>query len=391
MKQKTLNSSGITGLNVTHVGGDLQVVGWERAEVSAKSDDDRLSLEPEGETIQAASDGDLILYIPGSLNLVIGSVGGDADLRAVAGSLTIGSIAGDLQMRNVGAVAAQSIGGDLSLRSCAGDLAVTSVGGDASLHNLGGNLAITVGADLYLRDCENNVTAQVGADAALYLRPVAAARVQVTAGSDILLRLPVRVDVELNLQGCDDESIRVDIPGVKPVEVGMFRKLVLGAGGGIINLQAGAEVVVTSRETEWESVAEFEPLGRDGPFAAGEFPGLSSDLHERISQRVEAATRRALEQSMRAKFQSDQVQRHVEKAMRKVEKKMEHAERRAEHMGIHLGPSGPAPVRSVVAAAPPSETEPVTDEERLVILKMLQDKKISIPDAEKLLAALDGK
>jgi hypothetical protein len=33
----------------------------------------------------------------------------------------------------------------------------------------------------------------------------------------------------------------------------------------------------------------------------------------------------------------------------------------------------------------------VGDEERLTVLKMLQEKKISMQDAEKLLAALEGK
>jgi hypothetical protein len=35
--------------------------------------------------------------------------------------------------------------------------------------------------------------------------------------------------------------------------------------------------------------------------------------------------------------------------------------------------------------------EAVSDDERLVILRMLQEKKISLAEAEKLLAALEGK
>ena len=38
--------------------------------------------------------------------------------------------------------------------------------------------------------------------------------------------------------------------------------------------------------------------------------------------------------------------------------------------------------------APP--VDPVTDVERMTILKMLQDKKITSEDAEKLLSALEG-
>lgn len=392
MKQERLIVSGFINMRVESVGGDLQVVGWERMEVQARTDGDVLTLAAEEQTIRAGCPGDLILYLPREANLQIMSVAGDADLRALTGSVQVQSVGGDLQMRNVGAVDAGKVGGDLSVRSCVGGLSARSVGGDASLRDIHGAVMIVAGADLYFRGGEGALSAQVGADAALYLRPQAGCDVSVKAGSNILLRLPARVDAELSLQGCDDESIRVDLPGVEQVGVGMFRTLKLGAGGPMLSLIAGAEVIVTSREEEWENMAEFDPLGRDGPFAPGEFPGLSSELHERISRRVEDATRRALEASMRAREQTEQAQRRVDRAMRRAEEKMHTVERRNMHFGVKVGRFGmevddrrPAPSGEVLAS------EPVSDDERLVVLKMLQEKKISIQEAEKLLAALDGK
>jgi hypothetical protein len=284
----------------------------------------------------------------------------------------------------------------MSLRGCSGDLLADSVGGDASLHEICGTVKVIVGADLYLRNAQGNVDAKVGADAALYLHPLPGMNVYVKAGSDILLRLPEKADVELSLQGCDDESIRVDLAGVDQVQVGMERSLVVGNGGSNVTLVAGSEVIVTSRNEEWESVAEFDPLGREGPFAPGEFPGLSSELHERISQRVEDATRRAMEQS-------GKVQRRVDAAMRRADEKMRSAEQRSMHMGIKVGRFGarvdmPHPPTSPIPPIPPisplgqrQAAEPVTDAERLMILKMLQEKKISLQEAEKLLATLEGK
>jgi hypothetical protein len=396
MKQSVLPVSGVVTVQVDNVGGDLQIVGWERPEIIAKTDDDELSLANDGQVIRANSDGDLILYLPRETNLHISTVGGDADLRAVTGNTEIMTIGGDLQMRNVGSLNIKTVGGDMSLRGCSGDLLAETIGGDASLHDIRGDVKISVGADLYLRGSENSIKAQVGSDAALYLRPKPGMDVDVQAGSDILLRLPSKADVELTLQGCDDESIRVDLPGVQAVEMGMSRTLVVGAGGAKVHLLAGSEVIVTSRDEEWENVAEFDPLGREGPFSPGEFPGLSSELHERISRRVEEATRRALEASMRAQEQSERVSRRVDSAMRRAEDKMRTAERRSMHMGIKVGRYGdsveiPRPPTPPTPAVQYPAAEAVTDAERLAILKMLQDKKISIQDAEKLLAALEGK
>ena len=406
MKQSTLPVVGAATMQVEGVGGDLQIVGWERPEITAKTDGNTLVLEVIDGLIRVRSDGDLILYVAREVSLRIADVGGDADVRALPGTFDITRIGGDLQMRNVGAVHVARVGGDMSLRGCTGDLLADSVGGDASLHEIHGDVKIVVGADLYLRAAEGNVNAQVGSDAALYLRPQPGMNVQVQAGSDVLLRLPAKVDVELSLQGCDDESIRVDLAGVEQAQVGMFRSLVIGAGGSKINLVAGSEVIVTSRNEEWENVTEFDPLGREGPFSVGEFPGLSSDMHDRISRRVEEATRRALEASMRAQEQSERVQRRVDTAMRRAEEKMRSAERRSMHMGIKVGrfgvgvdsPRGPVPPIPPIPPIPPmppvgqrTVSEPVTDAERLSILKMLQEKKISLQDAERLLAALEGK
>ncbi len=394
MRQTALTVAGAAALDVTNVSGDLQVVGWDRPEITAKADGDALTLTVDGNQAYAASDSDLILYIPCETTLRVANVGGDADIRAVTGAIEISSVGGDLQMRNVGLTAVRSMGGDLSARDCKGDFVAENVGGDASLHQMRGGVSVTVRADLYLREVEGNVSAQVGADAALYLRPKPGQLVNVQAGSDILLRVPPKVDAEFTLQGCDDESIRVDLPGFGAAELGMFRQFTAGAGGAKISLTAGDEVIVTSREDEWQSVADFDPLGREGPFAPGEFPGISAEIQEKISRKVEEATRRAMKASMRAQEHSDRVQHRVEAAMRRAEEKMRSAERRAAHMGISVGRwgvniGGPRPPRPPAPPVPPSD--PVTDDERLTILKMLQEKKISLQEAEKLLAALEGK
>ena len=78
---------------------------------------------------------------------------------------------------------------------------------------------------------------------------------------------------------------------------------------------------------------------------------------------------------------------------------MRSAERRTAHMGISIGKWGvvidgnrPKPPTPPVPPFPPRPvSDPVSDEERLTILKMLQEKKISLQEAEKLLAALEGK
>jgi hypothetical protein len=92
--------------------------------------------------------------------------------------------------------------------------------------------------------------------------------------------------------------------------------------------------------------------------------------------------------SVSSEYFSDQITQQVERATRKAEAKvkaaMRRAERKMQQAGRHYGrrwhfdwnvPSTP-------------QAEPVSDEERLTVLRMLQDKKITLEEAEELLGAL---
>jgi len=133
--------------------------------------------------------------------------------------------------------------------------------------------------------------------------------------------------------------------------------VVLGSGGAAINLQAEGDVMVTSRESDWESAAEFD--------FGGSWP-LPDDFSERINRRVQEATKRA---TMRA-----------EAAARRVEERVH--QQHARRFSFNWTPGHPVP--------PVPPVEPVSDEERMTILRMLQEKKITAEEAEKLLSALEG-
>lgn len=71
--------------------------------------------------------------------------------------------------------------------------------------------------------------------------------------------------------------------------------------------------------------------------------------------------------------------------MRKVEEKIRAAERRSRHMGWQTNPGGAG------KAASQAPVQPVSAEEQMAVLRLLQEKIITIEEAETLLAALEGK
>jgi hypothetical protein len=352
-------------INIETIDGDLSVVGWDGEEILIKTDEDALTLQQDGEMVSLSCTDDVSLRIPREAILSVGRIGGDAAVRGVLGNIEIKEIDNDLSMREVGSVAIETIKADFSLRGARGNLYVKNTGGDVSIRDVEENITLdSVADDLALRGARGNVKVNVGEDIVVYLEPKADGVYSITAGDDILLVLKTNANVTLSMHG---DEIDVQWPGIENEGDVTERTLVLGDGSAKISLHAGGDIRVTNDAEAGNSAEDF-----------GNFAGMNFDwsgFGERISRQVEQATARAA--------------KRAEEAARRVER---HAERHARRWGRNLkagrwswdaGPRG--------APTPPSPpSEPVAEEERLAVLKMLAEKKITAEQAEQLLNALEG-
>jgi hypothetical protein len=416
MQQQTVPVSPNAKVFVHDVRGDLRVAGWDRSELMVKTDGSHLDLVSSTDPITISCDEDVILYLPRSVTLQVDKISGDASLQALSGPVTLGPLSGDLTMkdlgpvtldtvsgdaslRNIGALNAENVSGDFVLRTGHGVCAVEDIGGDASIRDIDGMLTIeSVGSDLYVRNIHGGVTAKAGADVALYLEPLPGQTYDITAGDDLILRMSPDTRVKLHLEAGSPDSIHVDFPGVVIPEDCSGCELVIGRETGDVAemlLTAGDDLLVTSQADSWESAADFGVGMGDGkdwnlpPFE------LPDDFSERINRRVQAAMERAQSHleaaNRRAESAGHRASIKIEAAMRRAEAKARAAEVRARRgqANLHIGVGRWK--WDISPHVPDQAATPVSDDERLAVLKMLQEKKISVEEAEKLLAALEGK
>ena len=366
---KTISAGRTPKILIEKIGGDLSLVGWEGDDILIKCDDDEeMRLKHEGDTVNIYCEDDVSLRVPKLAFVSIQFIEGDASIRGVMGGIELKTIAGDLSIRDVDMVSIDTIESDFSLRTAKGNLFVKSAHSDVSIRDVDGSVTLeSVADDLALRDVRGNVIANVAEDVVLYLNPRADNVYSVTAGDDILLVMPPKANATLTLNG---DEIDVEWKGVEKDEDATSRTVILGDGSAAVKLIAGGDIRVTNQADAGESAEDF-----------GNFAGIGVDwsgFGDRISRQVEQATQRA--------------QRKVEEAARRVEQKTREAERRISHRGsgkpvFQVGPwSWDLSSKGVPMPIKPQ----ATDEERMLILKMLQDKKITAAEAEKLLASLEG-
>jgi hypothetical protein len=365
---RTISAGKSPKIKVDAIGGDVSIVGWDGADILIKGDDDETRLAQNGEEISLSCDGDLALRVPKGSSFEFVTISGDASIRGVKGNIELKEIGGNLSIRDAGSVAIDTIRADLSLRGAKGNLYVKNAHGDVSIRDVDGNISLdSVADDLALRGAHGNIKVNVGEDVIVYLDPRADGAYSVVAGDDILLVLPPSANATLSIQG---DEIDFDWPGVEPDEDATEHVVVLGDGSAKISLSAGGDVRVSDRADAGEFAEEF-----------GNFAGLNFDwsgFGERISRQVERATAQA---AKRAEEAARRAERHAERHARKWK-----ANVNVGRWKWDIGPNG-----VITPPTPPSPpSEPVAEEERMAILKMLQEKKITAAQAEELLAALEG-
>ena len=422
-------------VEITNVGGDLRITGWEQNQFVAESDEpDGVRLEQDGDRLRVQASEDVTIRLPQAAQVSVRTVGGDARVIKLTGqTLAIGNVGGDLQLRQIAGANIGVVGGDLKAKHLTADLQVGHVGGDLEAREVAGAFKSgNVGGDLYLVEVGGAIQAIAGGDVTLSVNFKPEQEYSVQSGSDLTCQVAPDASARLSLIAGGDISLHV--PGAQVAGNGNRKTVTLGAGAAAVNMRAGGDLSVTGITFDAEALGDFdEKFGEDIAAMAADFgaqiestiEAQMADFDKQFSERmatldfgaspvdaakIAANARRAAERVQRAsQQQADAARRRAEKEAERAQRIAEAAQRRAEAINrrVHddpgrkgfffraeMGrqpqpPRPPSPPRPFAPAPPPPD--PVSDEERMMILHMVEQGKISVADAEKLLAALENK
>ncbi len=390
------------GLIVENIGGDLRVRGHSSDDLRIEGEEPEVFQDDGDSPIHVLCIGDCDIKMPETVTLTIKTIGGDAKVTNLERGISIESVAGDLIVRNIADdVSIGSIGGDLIAKHVEGNLAVAAVGSDMAAFKINGDLAVdVVGNDLKIRglDCACNCV-DVGSDLHVEIDFQPEHTYQLSAGGDIVCVVTADTDATFSVPVGIEVAVIGDKLAVTIEEDEEFQTITLGDGSAQVTILSADSL---SLETDSERRLEFKidldaEIGNIGKTISDSLSGLDnlSELGEMIDAQTQEAIAAAAEigkqftgkKKKKIKKHAERAQRHAERAKRQAERAQRQVERQAERAQRHAERMRRFHRRSEPEA---DVWEPVTNEERMTILQMVQDGKISVEEAETLLRALEN-
>jgi hypothetical protein len=380
--------TGATPKIVIEANADLVVRGEDIQEVRVVSEKEP-ALSQNDEAVVIICDADCTVLVPKQAKITL-NASGDVNVRDVEGTLEIDKVGGDVNLRNVKSASAHSVGGDLNFEESSGELLCEAVGGD-----------------LHAEEVRLLPTAHpliVGGDAVVNIIPHEGDTYNITAGGDINCYLAPKSNATVNI---------VDSEGIRTLRVGNGGVSISLTAGGDTNIESEGDIATQSNlssdigkiiDNSFKSIGDrfrvFEKMFDNSERWREPF---ENKIQQRMEERIKRKMDRVQERIRRAQEHARRAEEHAIRKAERIRLKAEARERRAQgqspistNFNITMSAS---PTNSMLPTPPfppraANETQAgatkISDAERLTILQMVAEKKISLEQAEKLLAALEG-
>ncbi len=268
-------------------------------------------------------------------------------------------------------------------------------GMNATVRDFSGHVEMECGCDAKVRNMTGSLKIEAGSSANVVFMPSADSESNIEAGAEVRCRLIEPANATVNIEDMRGE-----------------RERIFGDGSAKIHLAAGASVsvgIATEDENAQEGGFSFSFNSDDFAQKMGEFGEKMSGMAREFSERFDRSGMPTWLADEMSGMQG-RIEETMRRATEKVNRKVESAIRRTEKRNTRRGPTGfavkvdwdddppvppvpPEPPHAPFAPEPPAPPVPPTpkasSDERMMILRMLEQKKITVEEASTLLAALN--
>lgn len=322
----------------------------------------------------------LIVSVPKNVQFVIERIYGNLETVGDLGNILVENVSGNCSIQSSESLTIENVSGNCKIGYIISNANIRNVGGNLSFVVENGVMSINgVGGNLSGKADHISLYTSVGGNIKIMTNRFDGRENQLRAGGSI----------KLNISDLDNTLITARAGGIVTINYqglsekftnGKFEKK-FGSGEKEVQLKAGGNIKISDDEADFEVNHNFgsaddayvDEIERKFETRALQSSGFDfSDLFDidgEIGERIREKSQMADEK--------------IQKAMEKMERKFSFKE----EFGM---PRPPRPPRPPVEPQPRGpKSSPISSEEKMMILQMLQDKKITAEEADRLLRALE--
>lgn len=377
-EMEKMTYSSVKNIIIEKVKRNVYIRPWDKNEVEIRfSQEDNTDIDHLGDSLEIQSEKSLLISVPGDSNLSIENVGGNCVLYGKLGAINIEKIGGNLEISSAADANIENVGGNCVLGPISGGLRIGRVGGNLHVENAkGGYLVEKIGGNLTGFGTFSDFSCSIGGNAKINCLELHGSAVSIKAGGNVKMSVAKGLDFDLVAKCGGIASISVSSLEVKGVTKRIEERI--GAGGTQLELKAGGNIKLSDFEEIEIPHLEEKPFHQEAwelldknveknDFANSSFNfssifNIEKEINEDVQEKVKFAEER------------------IKAAMAKLDKK------------LNINPTdepGLTAYEFDIEPKPETKTSSVSDEERMMILKMLQEKKISAEEADRLLSVLE--
>lgn len=384
----------------------VQIFGIDEKEVRCDIKSAQLAtlVEEDGEVFVTANDS-CDLHIPSSASLEIEKVMGSAKITGIKSKIDVTKVFGNLVLFDIDTADVEKVGGNFSVRKAGGSVQVEKVAGNLTVEDVDTFICEKVGGNCRVKNVLGRLDIQKAGGKFLGQSIADLASGTKIGGSFSAREIQLSGDLNVggriklvNVNFTDDQNIRaggnIDLTLADELKDIIFKlrsgdgkirikvheddiehrggtyEYQIGQGAMTVTLASGGHVsLMDQRDDEEDIVGDL----------SDQFEFEESAFSEMIRDRVESATKVAEAKVKTAEIRLEQIREKLEK-------------QRGIDLDFGFGDSEKSvrrPETPMHAVKRPATKKGATDEERLMILQMLQEKKISVDEAETLFRALE--
>lgn len=351
---------------------NLFIRSWDKSEIEVQFPEE-LDYDQQNNSLSISSKTDLIISAPVNTKLYIERTGGNCKINGNLDTKKIIKVSGNLNIESITNSEIIKVGGNCNIGSVEESLQIEKIGGNCHLKNVSGKIVLgKIGGNLSISGTDYHLDCKAGGNIHIQIKDFLDNENQVIAGGNVNLLLTEGTN--LDIQGSSNGGYQLEIGGDRLTgKIGDFHKTI-GNGDKSVIVSAGGNLKLSDQgkiESHNLEFMESDHIISDG---IDSINNIEDDLDFHEISNLDKKIKNSLN-NFGGKVKG--------KVLEKLEKlgsneKLE-----------DILQNNPVSLNENDNHAPVQNSQSVSEEEKMIVLKMLQEKKISAEEADRLLQALE--